>query len=189
MIVNGLERDYIVHDDENIKGFFGPYRWASNFHVAEIYMNGLKFPASENGYMYTKLHPDCFKEGWMMTIDGELHTYKSLLRKLQTCKPHEAKKLGRQIPIRDDWERVKYDMMAQAVFDKYFRHMDLRAKLLSTYPKYIEETNHWNDTTWGVCNGVGTNWLGKITMNVREFWGKQYPDLLGKPTGSVTPLL
>ena len=30
------------------------------------------------------------------------------------------------------------------------------------------EGNTWNDTFWGVCNGQGQNWLGKILMLVRS---------------------
>lgn len=40
--------------------------------------------------------------------------------------------------------------------------------LLDTGDQYIEETNHWNDTFWGVCNGVGENRLGKMIMDIRE---------------------
>ena len=41
-------------------------------------------------------------------------------------------------------------------------------KLLGTGDTYLEEGNTWNDTFWGVCNGVGENNLGRILMEVRE---------------------
>ena len=30
------------------------------------------------------------------------------------------------------------------------------------------EGNTWNDTYWGVCNGVGKNTLGQLLMKIRE---------------------
>lgn len=30
------------------------------------------------------------------------------------------------------------------------------------------EGNTWDDTYWGVCKGVGTNYLGKLLMIVRN---------------------
>jgi predicted NAD-dependent protein-ADP-ribosyltransferase YbiA (DUF1768 family) len=41
-------------------------------------------------------------------------------------------------------------------------------RLLETGNLYIEETNTWNDTYWGVCGGKGRNKLGKILMVIRE---------------------
>ena len=40
--------------------------------------------------------------------------------------------------------------------------------LLATGDRYIEETNTWGDTFWGVCNGKGENNLGKIIMKIRD---------------------
>jgi N-glycosidase YbiA len=172
MIVNGKERDYIVHDAENVKGFFGEYRWMSNFHKCAIWYEGLGFPSTENAYVYAKIDPSQRKNWW------ELSTF------LMSCEPHEAKKIGRTIPLRDDWEEVKYDVMSSVVFDKFYRHVDLRHELLATGDKYLEETNHWGDKFWGVCDGKGKNSLGKILMGVRAFWASAYPELVikNKPT-------
>lgn len=62
--------------------------------------------------------------------------------------------------------------MSLLVFQKFCVHEKLRTKLIATGEKYIEETNWWGDIYWGVCNGKGENNLGKILMNVREFWKK-----------------
>jgi hypothetical protein len=48
-----------------------------------------------------------------------------------------------------------------------FADKELRKKLLATGESYLEETNTWRDTFWGVCNGVGENWLGKLLMEER----------------------
>ena len=36
MIVFGKERDYIIHDESQIKGFFGEYRFLSNFELGDV---------------------------------------------------------------------------------------------------------------------------------------------------------
>ena len=41
-------------------------------------------------------------------------------------------------------------------------------ELLGDKHKAYEETNHWNDTYWGVCNGVGQNMLGRMLMFIRD---------------------
>ena len=150
MKVFGIEREYIIHDENQIKGFFDEYRYLSNFEVAEVVFEGVKYPSTENAYQAAK------------SIDPEVR------KKFVNITPSESKKLGRQIQIREDWEQVKYRVMYEIVFDKFTRHSKLGDLLLETGDRYLEETNHWSDKIWGVCDGVGTNWLGKILMDVRN---------------------
>ena len=58
--------------------------------------------------------------------------------------------------------------MHTIVLSKFFKNVDLRYMLIGTGNMYIEETNNWGDTYWGVCNGVGKNVLGKLLMRVRK---------------------
>jgi predicted NAD-dependent protein-ADP-ribosyltransferase YbiA (DUF1768 family) len=44
----------------------------------------------------------------------------------------------------------------------------LRNLLIETGDAYIEECNSWNDIFFGVCNGIGENYLGKIIMKIRK---------------------
>jgi predicted NAD-dependent protein-ADP-ribosyltransferase YbiA (DUF1768 family) len=61
--------------------------------------------------------------------------------------------------------------MIAVTFDKYLRNPGIRKQLIETGTKHLEELNNWNDTFWGVDPKVGgQNNLGKIIMNVREFW-------------------
>jgi ribA/ribD-fused uncharacterized protein len=155
MMVFGKERGYIVHDEKNIKGFFGEYRYLSNFEVCDVYFDGDLYGSTEAAYMAGK------------TKDPEVRRQ---FFKSTGILPKDARKLGKIIPLREDWDKVRYDTMASVVFDKFYRDLGLRAKLLATGDKYIEETNHWNDRYWGVCDGVGESNLGKILMATREFW-------------------
>lgn len=81
--------------------------------------------------------------------------------------PGEAKRLGRSVPIRSDWESVKLDMMYKLVLAK-FHQEPLKTWLLATDNAVLQEGNNWGDTFWGVCAGKGENHLGKILMRIRS---------------------
>jgi ribA/ribD-fused uncharacterized protein len=149
MIVFGKERDYIVHDESQIKGFFGEYRFLSNFELGDVIYEGIKYPSSENAYQAAK------------SLDLEIR------KQFVNISPNESKKLGQKIDVRKDWEEVKYGIMYQIVLDKFSRNYELGDLLIETGDKYLEETNSWKDKVWGVCDDVGKNWLGKILMDVR----------------------
>jgi predicted NAD-dependent protein-ADP-ribosyltransferase YbiA (DUF1768 family) len=57
--------------------------------------------------------------------------------------------------------------MLRCVRYKFEQHAELGEKLLGTGDAYLEEGNTWHDEVWGVYAGRGTNWLGKILMEVR----------------------
>lgn len=46
--------------------------------------------------------------------------------------------------------------------------MILSEMLEATGDAELIEGNHWGDTFWGVCNGVGQNNLGKLLMAIRS---------------------
>lgn len=82
--------------------------------------------------------------------------------------PGEAKRLGRRIGLRPDWEAVKYDIMAMVVRVKFSRERPESRMLLDTGDALLIEGNVWNDTTWGVDlkdpEWPGRNWLGTLLM-------------------------
>lgn len=79
----------------------------------------------------------------------------------------QAKALGRQMKLRDDWELVKLDIMYEALRAKFDQNADLKELLLKTGEEEIVEINNWGDKYWGVTNGVGENHLGKLLMRIR----------------------
>ena len=149
MRVFGKEREYIVHNDDVVKGFFGAYRFLSNFELGTVIYEGIKYPSSENAYQSAKSLDPKVRETFIDVT------------------PSESKKMGRKIDCREDWDEVKYKVMYDIVLDKFTRNPYLAEMLVETGDRYLEESNHWNDTCWGVCDGIGTNWLGKILMDVR----------------------
>src|SRR6185369_11148645 len=73
--------------------------------------------------------------------------------------PAEAKRAGRALKYRDDWEQAKFDVMEICVRYKFTHHPELREKLLATGDAVLEEGNNWGDRIWGVVDGVGENRL------------------------------
>lgn len=82
--------------------------------------------------------------------------------------PNLAKRLGRQAPIREGWDKLKTDVMYELVRQKFRQHPQLSEQLLSTGDANLVEGNWWGDKFWGVCKGEGENHLGLILMRVRQ---------------------
>ena len=81
--------------------------------------------------------------------------------------PGIAKKLGALVTLRSDWDDVKLGVMEE-LLRKKFNASIMQTSLLATGKSHLEETNTWNDTFWGVCNGIGENHLGKLLMKIRQ---------------------
>lgn len=82
-----------------------------------------------------------------------------------------SKKIAHLIPdcyYRDDWDEVKLDVMMDLVFQKYQNNPELRQMLLDTGDKLLVEGNDWGDVYWGFSGGKGNNYLGRLTMMVRD---------------------
>jgi ribA/ribD-fused uncharacterized protein len=89
--------------------------------------------------------------------------------------PSGAKKLGRSVELRSDWDQVKYQVMVSLVMAKFTDHPELAGELLATEDALLIEGNTWHDNIWGDCKcgrpdclTPGLNWLGQILMCVRE---------------------
>lgn len=78
----------------------------------------------------------------------------------------KAKQRAQKVTLRDDWESIKLDVMWDMLVVK-FDYPEMRSKLLSTGSAELIEGNTWNDTFWGVCRGVGQNYLGRLLMDIR----------------------
>lgn len=134
-----------------IRGFSGQHRFLSNFYPVEILIDGEIYISSEHYYMSQK------------TTDPILR------RQIIECKtPGQAKRLGRSVVLREGWDEVhKLPTMLKALRHKFSVPL-MRDMLEGTGDAYLEETNHWGDTFWGVCDGVGYNCLGHMLMRVRD---------------------
>lgn len=139
-----------VNRTDCVFGFFGEYRWMSNFHPIDIVWEGIVYPTTEHAFQASK------------TISIE---EKKIISSV--AKPSEAKRVGGKVSLRADWELIKVPTMLQINLIK-FQNSVLAEKLLSTDGMYLEETNWWGDTFWGVCDFKGKNILGEILMLIRK---------------------
>jgi ribA/ribD-fused uncharacterized protein len=84
-----------------------------------------------------------------------------------------AKRLGRQVPIRENWEEIKVDQM-RALLRLKFKQEPFRSRLLETEEAVIIEENDWHDNFYGVCrcerctDVPAQNWLGRLLMEIRD---------------------
>lgn len=137
---------------QGVFGFFGPFRFLSNFHFVDIEFEGLVYPTTEHAYQAAKSSDSKVRRYF---AEGHLS-------------PKEVRRLGQEIELHPEWHtRIKFEVMLEITRKKYSRE-PLRSMLLDTGDLYLEETNHWGDVCWGVCNGVGENRLGKTLMQVRQ---------------------
>lgn len=138
--------------DGQILRFIDKYYFLSNFYSVDVWFAGIKFKNSEAAFQAMKC------------IDPRDRV------EFENLAPSQAKRLGRSIKLRPDWDLVKDELMEKICLAKFSQNTDLRDKLIDTHPKYLEEGNDWNDRYWGVCNGAGLNKLGWILMNLREHY-------------------
>ena len=82
--------------------------------------------------------------------------------------PREAKRLGRKVQLRPDWDDLRVRRMQYLLRVKFFSHALLMAKLVATDQAVLVEGNTWRDTFWGVCDGQGRNILGNLLMQIRS---------------------
>ena len=135
-----------------IQSFRGEYEFLSNFYPAEVSYNGLTFQNNEAAFQAQK------------TLDPAEKA------QFTTMQPADAKRKGRIVHLRADWERVKNGIMEEIVRAKFTQNPDLKKKLLATEDILLIEGNTWNDRYWGVDirSGNGQNHLGRILMKVRS---------------------
>lgn len=134
-----------------IDSFTGKYAFLSNFYPCLVRYtdDDLSYPSVEHAYQAQKTR----------NVSDQI-----VIRNCKT--PGEAKKRGRRVKMREDWEEVKINVMRDLLLFK-FGHVELAVKLLATGNEELIEGNWWGDTFWGVCNGRGENMLGKLLMEVR----------------------
>lgn len=105
-------------------------------------------------------------------VEGEFQAAKCKVPEdaeaIRMLEPGEAKRWGRSVVIRKDWDDIKIGVMHALVLHKFTDHDCLRIRLLRTNDAALIEGNHWGDDFWGVFDGSGRNELGKILMAVRS---------------------
>lgn len=154
--------NYRIKDiDSAILGFRGEYSFLSNMYDGNMFeYRGFRYKNVEAAFQSRK---NSKREQDFELLSGK-----------------DAKRLGRHVALRKDWEQVKYGIMYEIVYLKFTKDKKLQEKLLETDDRELVELNTWNDKTWGVVYNPNTrkyegqNLLGNILMGVREAIRQNY---------------
>lgn len=132
--------------------FRDDYYFMSNFYPFKLIYNGVEYQNTEAAFQAQKCK------------------YLPERNQFSKLNPSEAKRLGRHVELRPDWEQVKDDIMFNIVLTKFSSDEYLASRLLETGEEVLMEGNTWNDTYWGVDLDTmqGKNKLGLILMKVRD---------------------
>lgn len=142
-----------------INTFKGEHAFLSNFYILTypIHWRGINYKSSEHFFQAMKT----------LNFQERLN-----FAQLQTA--GETKRLGKEIPLREDWNDVKDVVMRTALTLKFSTNDELAYQLLSTGDQTLVEGNHWHDNYWGNCtcqkciNKPGKNQLGLTLMYVKK---------------------
>lgn len=140
---------------KRIEQFRGQYFFLSNFYDAPVTYLGLTYQNNEAAFQSAKV------------IGTKQESQRQAFTHLA---PNEAKRKGRHVSLRSDWEKTKDQVMYEIVKDKFTNNPDLQEKLLATGNAILTEGNTWHDVYWGydIRQKRGQNKLGKILMRVRQ---------------------
>ena len=136
--------------------FDGQYDFLSNFYPSSILYEGIVYPTNEHFFQAMK------------TLDP---AERQKIANAET--PGKAKRMGRNVKLRPDWEKIKVDVMRTGLMLK-FTDAALAEKLIATGDEELVEGNWWCDQTWGSCTcpkhirTPGRNLLGMLLMEVRK---------------------
>ncbi len=149
-----------------IDRFNEQYFFLSNFFAVAhgIMLDGERYNTVEAAYQAAKT----LDLGWRAKIRMLYH-------------PRDAKRMGKRVPMREDWEQVKLQIMEDLLRQK-FTDSWLREHLIETHPQELIEGNTWGDKFWGAVweyvylpestreygRWVGENHLGKLLMKIRK---------------------
>ena len=138
--------------------FDGKYAFLSNFYNCPVTYNRLVYQNNEAAFQAQK------------TLDENVR------KEFTSLPPNLAKRKGRRVNLRSDWEEVKDDVMYEICLEKFLSRKNYRLLELlhNTGHEEIVEGNYWHDNYWGNCtcnrckNTEGNNKLGKILMEIRS---------------------
>ena len=135
-----------------IQSFRGEHFFLSNFFPSRICIDGKWYGTNEHWYQASKAESEADHERVRLAPTAAV-----------------AKKIGRSIKIRSDWDQIKDGVMRRGLSAK-FAVPELRERLLATGDAELIELNTWHDEIWGIDikTGKGENRLGKMLMQIRE---------------------
>ena len=144
----------------------------SSFFLTNITVFGMEFRSAEHAYQWSKTNDPDEKHSILWSLHIPSWSNPDPDEKEVPSTPGHAKRRGKLVTKRPDWEEIKYEVMLEIVRAK-FQNADLRALLVATGDSILIEGNMWHDNYWGSCTcskcgNAGMNMLGRILMQVRN---------------------
>lgn len=126
---------YAKKQREKPQSFVGEYEFLSNMYLCSVIIktkdgDEMVFPSAENAFQAMKC-----KTRKEMEI-------------FQNITPYEAKKLGKEVDLRSNWNEIR-DKVMLAILRAKFEDQELAIELLRTDDMFLCEKNFWGDTYWG----------------------------------------
>lgn len=115
-----------------ILAFEGEYRFLSNFYDGIIDLKGKMFASAEHAFQCCKTRDPV----WQKDIQ-------------RARSPMQARRLGRECPLREDWETIKVTIMRHVIAAKFPEVGALSEKLHHTSTAVLVEGNDHGDRFWG----------------------------------------
>ncbi|HEX7121446.1 MAG TPA: NADAR family protein [Gemmatimonadaceae bacterium] len=162
-----------------------PYGAFSNLYRCRVDVAGATYPTSEHAYQALKPR-DARVRDWLLAAPSP--SLVALAAHALPSDEADAAEIMRRTAdallgfhTRPGWSRLRYPWMLACLRAKFTQHDDLRDLLLGTGDRLIVEAGRIDDDAgrrWGVVNGRGQNYLGRMLMRVRaELGGSVYDDV------------
>jgi len=123
------------------------FQFLSNFWVSPFEFNNITFRTVEHYYQYMKCEDETDRE-----LILNCHT------------PGDAKKVGKEVKIRSEWNTIKPSIMYVGLSCKFEQNAHLKKRLLATGDSILHENSPY-DMYWGFA---GADMLGSLLMFVRS---------------------
>lgn len=141
-----------------INDFSKDYFFLSNFYNVYVEYEGIVYCSTEAAFQAAKTLDIAERE------------------KIARMSPSDAKRAGRKLKLRSDWEEIKDKVMYDVCYAKFTSNDSFRLaeRLFATGDEELIEGNTWHDNYWGNCTCekckdiVGRNQLGKTLMKIRD---------------------
>ena len=146
--------------------FRGPHRIYSNFHYARIVIeaDNTRYPTLREFFGNRRIEAPTVEHPYQAAKGEDPDAQDAILR---APTAGAAKRMGRRVRMRPDFEQRKFAVMEELIDAKFRQNPDLAKQLLATGNAEIVEINRWGDRIWGVAHGIGENHLGKTLMRIR----------------------
>lgn len=133
----------------------GDYEFLSEDYPCVIAFDGVNYPSLTHAFFASK---NSGSEGGL--------NQRAVIQNTRSA--YEVKKLMKGFNASWRWRRQKIKVRYAFQYAKFANNPTLRAALIATAPAQLVFKNDHLNRFWGVCQGEGKNWDGRLLMSVRD---------------------